>query len=95
MFFRSPVSHVGITSFFSLLLAGSAGLSGVTGGNYFPPAADGCWLTLALLAKGNHEIVIHVRGQTPYFGLIAFVLIQHINVARAGHDRDCHERVGR
>ena len=63
-------------------------VAGVPAGDYYPNVADGYWLMLEPLAKGQHEIVIHVRGQTPYFGLIEFVVIQHLNVARAGHDRD-------
>ena len=61
---------------------------GVPAGDYFPQVADGYWLMLAPLAKGTHELVIQVRGQTPYFGLIEFEVIHHINVVRPKHDRD-------
>lgn len=67
---------------------------GVPAGNYYPQVADGYWLMLAPLAKGTHEIVIHVRGQTPYFGLIEFVVIQHITVTRPNHDRDEQDDCG-
>lgn len=65
-------------------------VTGVPAGTYFPQVGDGYWLMLAPLAKGNHEIVINVRGETPYFGLVEYTLTQHITVVRRGHgDRDC------
>jgi len=62
-------------------------VAGVPAGDYFPQVADGYWLMLEPLANGPHELVIHVHGETPYFGLIEFVLIHHITVTPPGHDR--------
>jgi len=58
-------------------------VTGVPEGDYFPQVADGYWLMLEPLSRGSHELVIHVRGQTPYFGLIEFTNIHHINVGPA------------
>ena len=53
---------------------------GVPAGNYFPQVADGYWLMLAPLAKGTHEIRIHVRAPDTSYGLIEFELVHHLTV---------------
>jgi len=53
---------------------------GVEAGTYFPQVADGYWLMLAPLAKGAHEIRIHVRAPATSYGLIEFAVIHHITV---------------
>ncbi|HVV70205.1 MAG TPA: hypothetical protein VHI52_01695, partial [Verrucomicrobiae bacterium] len=58
-------------------------VAGVPEGNYFPQVADGYWLMLDPLSKGAHEVVIRVRGETPYFGHVEYVVIHHINVGPA------------
>ena len=60
---------------------------GVAAGNYFPQGADGYWLMLASLAKGAHEIRLHMRAPTTSCGLIEFEVIHHITVTPPGHDR--------
>ncbi len=64
-------------------------VAGVPEGDYFPQVADGYWLMLEPLAPGEHEIVIAVSGQTPYFGPVEFVVIHHITVPKPGRGRDC------
>ena len=61
-------------------------VAGVPAGDYFPQVADGYWLMLEPLANGLHELFIHVRGQTPDFGLIEFTVIQHLTVTPPAHD---------
>jgi hypothetical protein len=56
-------------------------LVGVEAGTYFPQVADGYWLMLEPLAKGEHEIVVKVRGETPYFGLVEYEITHNITVA--------------
>lgn len=55
-------------------------LVGVPAGTYFPQVADGYWLMLAPLEKGVHEIVVKVRGETPYFGLVEYEITHNITV---------------
>ena len=60
---------------------------GVDAGTYFPQVADGYWLMLAPLAKGSHEVRIHVRAPATSYGLIEFEVIHHITVAPPAHHR--------
>ena len=53
------------------------------GGIYRPQVADGYWLMLQPLAKGTHELRIHVVAPGTEFDVI-----HHITVTRDGHDRD-------
>ncbi len=57
-------------------------------GNYFPEVTDGYLLLLASLAKGPHEIRIHVRAPDTICGLIEFDVLHHITVTRTSHDLD-------
>ena len=60
---------------------------GVAAGTYFPQVADGYWLMLAPLAKGLHEIRLHVRAPNTSNGLIEFEVIHHVTVTPPAHDR--------
>jgi hypothetical protein len=53
---------------------------GVPAGAYFPQVTDGYWLMLAPLAKGTHEIRVHVRAPGTIFGLIEYDVIHHIDI---------------
>ena len=61
---------------------------GEPAGTYFPQVTNGYWLMLAPLAKGTHEIRIHVSAPETIYGSIEYDVIHHINVTRRGHDRD-------
>lgn len=51
---------------------------GPAAGTYFPQVADGYWLMIEPMAKGAHEINIHVRAPGTMFGLIEFTLVIHL-----------------
>jgi hypothetical protein len=53
---------------------------GVPSGTYFPQVADGYWLMLAPLSKGQHTIQLHVSAPDTDFGLIEFVVVTHLTV---------------
>ena len=53
---------------------------GVAAGEYTPQVADGYWLMLAPLSKGEHAIRFHVRAPGTIFGLIEFDNIWHLTV---------------
>ena len=61
---------------------------GVAAGTYSPQVADGYWLMLAPLAKGTHDIRLHVRAPNTSYGFMEFQVIHHITVTPPGHDRN-------
>jgi hypothetical protein len=59
---------------------------GEPAGTYFPEVTDGYWLMLAPLAKGTHEIRVHVSAPVTIYGPIEFDVVHHITVVSPGHD---------
>jgi hypothetical protein len=55
-------------------------VTGLPAGTYFPQVADGYWLMLAPLAKGQHTIRIHVRAPETSNGPVEYETITHLNV---------------
>ena len=53
---------------------------GLPAGEYSPQVADGYWLMLAPLSRGEHTVHIHVRAPETIFGLIEFDFIAHLTV---------------
>ncbi len=53
---------------------------GVPAGEYYPQVADGYWLMLAPLSKGEHLIEIHVVAPGTIFGTIEFTTVHHLTV---------------
>ena len=53
---------------------------GVPAGTYYPQVADGYWLMIAPLSKGQHTIVVESRASGTIFGLIEYTVIHHITV---------------
>jgi hypothetical protein len=52
-------------------------LLGLGAGTYFPQVADGYWLMLAPLPKGEHTLIVHVEAPSVS---IAFVSVTHLVV---------------
>ena len=61
---------------------------GLPAGRYFPQVADGYWLMLKPLAKGKHDITIHVSAPNTSNGPIEFNVIHHIEVTAPAKGRD-------
>jgi hypothetical protein len=69
-------------------------VTGLPAGRYFPQVSDGYWLMLEPLAKGTHELYIHVNSPETSNGPIEYTVIHHITVVSPGHsqghDKDCN-----
>lgn len=53
---------------------------GVPSGTYFPQVADGYWLMLTPLHRGEHTIRVYVKAPGTIFGLIEFEVVTHLTV---------------
>jgi len=53
---------------------------GVPAGTYFPQVADGYWLMLSPLSKGQHTIRAHVIAPDTIFGPLDFEVVTHLTV---------------
>jgi hypothetical protein len=55
-------------------------VTGVPAGTYYPQVADGYWLMLTPLSKGQHTIVVQAKASDTLVGPIEFTVIHHITV---------------
>jgi hypothetical protein len=55
-------------------------VTGLPAGTYFPQVADGYWLMLTPLPKGQHTIRFHVRAPNTSNGPIEYEVITHLEV---------------